>query len=65
MLLNLLSNAVKFSYKGTITVSPMVFLKHDSEILSIQVKDEGVGLTQEDIDKLFKPTMRSKRYMFR
>ena len=55
MLLNLLSNAVKFSYRGTIEVSPVVYLKHDCEILSVQVKDEGVGIDSEAIDNLFKP----------
>ncbi len=50
---NLLSNAIKFSNKNsTIKISSKV--SNDSKSIKISVKDSGVGIPQENIDKLFK-----------
>jgi signal transduction histidine kinase len=47
---NLLSNAIKFSNSGgTITVKITV----DTEIIRVAVADNGVGMTSEQIDRLF------------
>lgn len=47
---NLLSNAVKYSPKGgKITVE----LAHQEHIVSIKVKDEGIGIPKDAIDRLF------------
>ena len=48
---NLLSNAVKYTKKGGVSFS--VWQK-DAE-LQFEVKDTGVGIREEDKDKLFKP----------
>ncbi len=46
---NLISNAVKYSDKGVITVS----MKPEHDRLSIRVSDQGIGMTAEDLAKLF------------
>lgn len=51
ILLNLLSNAIKFTDKnGQITIST----KTQKGELIIEVEDDGIGITEEDADKLFK-----------
>ncbi len=51
ILTNLLSNAVKFTEKGDVSV---YITKVSSERYRFEVRDTGIGLTQEQIDKLFK-----------
>lgn len=50
VLRNLLSNAIKFSSGGT-TIKVQV--KGEGDIVRIEVKDEGVGISQQDLGKLF------------
>ncbi len=48
---NLLANAVKFSHAGgTITVSASVL----NDVVQLTVADTGVGMSDEDVNKLFK-----------
>ncbi|WP_372645560.1 sensor histidine kinase, partial [Ancylomarina sp.] len=48
---NLISNAIKFSYpKSEINI----FTKVDNKMLQLSVQDYGVGINQEQQDKLFK-----------
>lgn len=51
VILNLLSNAVKFTTSGSILVN----LIHEPYQVHIQVIDTGIGLTPEEIDKIFRP----------
>ncbi|MFD0990193.1 PAS domain-containing protein [Mariniflexile jejuense] len=51
VLLNLLSNAIKFSSKGNITVKVDVF----ENTLVTQVIDQGIGISEKDLNKLFIP----------
>jgi signal transduction histidine kinase len=51
VLLNLLSNAAKFTESGTITLS--VRTVHDDQAIQFAVRDTGIGLTQEQIGRLF------------
>jgi len=55
VLLNLLSNAYKFTSKGGITVKAKMLPDEGSSItlLEISVKDTGIGIKKEDVDKLF------------
>lgn len=49
---NLLSNAIKFTRPGgTIIVKSEI---HEKDSIEISVKDNGVGITEDDINKLFK-----------
>lgn len=51
ILVNLLSNAIKFSRHGTIDLT---VLRADDEIW-FAVRDEGIGMTEEEIARLFRP----------
>lgn len=55
MLFNLLSNACKFTEQGTITVKAVRDVSDGSEWLSISVTDTGIGMTGEQLEKLFQP----------
>ncbi|SEA46450.1 ATP-binding protein [Alkalimonas amylolytica] len=50
ILLNLLSNAIKFTEQGSIQVQAC---RSSSHRLQISVKDTGIGMTMEQLDKVF------------
>jgi PAS domain S-box-containing protein len=52
-LLNLLSNASKFTKKGKITFSVARDTRLDKEWLTFSVQDSGIGMTEEQMGKLF------------
>ncbi|GLS82434.1 ATP-binding protein [Paraferrimonas haliotis] len=55
VLTNLGSNAVKFTENGKIQISVQIEEQtNDSVLLHFFVKDSGIGMTSEQIDKLFK-----------
>ncbi|MCP4003314.1 MAG: hypothetical protein GY725_03880 [bacterium] len=49
VLTNLVSNGIKYTDEGSITVS----LGSGERIARISVKDTGIGMTQEDVERLF------------
>ncbi len=58
ILINLISNAVKFTHEGGITVSARVSergLDKDGnpQFIEIAVKDTGIGIKEEDLNKIF------------
>ena len=54
LLSNLLSNAIKFTNYGQISLSVKVIEQTDDNcVLEFIVSDTGIGISQEDIDKLF------------
>ena len=62
ILINLLNNAIKFTDMGKVTlkvtVLPSIKKNHDSppqEKLRFSIIDTGVGMTREDLKKIFKP----------
>lgn len=54
--MNLLSNSYKFTANGSITVRSKTEYEDDSEIrITCSIKDTGIGVTQEQVTRLFKP----------
>ncbi|MBE9563020.1 MAG: response regulator, partial [Proteobacteria bacterium] len=51
---NLLSNASKFTEQGIITLKVSKYNEQDEEFINIQVTDEGIGMTKEQLSNLFK-----------
>ena len=63
VLLNLLSNAVKFTPAGgTVSVRLKQFpgTQKDSALYEIRVKDNGIGMSQEFVQKIFSPFERER-----
>jgi signal transduction histidine kinase/CheY-like chemotaxis protein len=58
---NLLSNAVKFTEKGEVNLSVKVIATTDSTITArFAVKDTGIGMMPEQIERVFKPFMQAE-----
>jgi signal transduction histidine kinase len=53
VLLNLLSNAVKFTQAGSITLEITSFIRNRETMIQFSVTDTGIGMTQEQVSKLF------------
>ncbi len=53
ILLNLLSNAAKFTENGTVTLSAARDLQDPENVILFRVRDEGIGMTEEQQAKLF------------
>jgi len=55
-LVNLLSNAVKFTNSGMIKMMAAIKeITEDSVTMGFEVKDSGIGLTQEQMERIFSP----------
>lgn len=54
ILVNLLNNAVKYTEKGGVTLHVSGETGEDSVVLKFVVEDTGIGIKEEDIEKLFK-----------
>ena len=57
VLLNLTSNSVKFTQKGKIVLS--VSFDVLTQQLSIKVKDSGIGMTTEELSRIFQPFVQA------
>ncbi len=56
VLINLVSNAVKFTEKGDVHIRVYRHLMDDGRLMmATEVSDEGVGINEEHLGKLFKP----------
>ncbi len=53
IVLNLISNAAKFCQNGQISIDVAAKKSSEKELIEIDVQDSGIGMTQEQIDKLF------------
>lgn len=53
---NLIDNSIKYTPKGSITISIM----EGGNVIRFSVKDTGIGMSKEDIGKLFKRFERAK-----
>lgn len=55
VILNLLSNSAKFTRKGTIEVVAERLTEHEHDLLIIKVRDSGIGMTEEQLERVFEP----------
>ena len=58
-LMNLFSNAVKFTQNGTITINAEHRVYENKTWIAIQIIDTGIGIPEDEIDKLFQPFQQS------
>jgi PAS domain S-box-containing protein len=58
-IINLLSNAVKYSEKGTVELE----VKPDDNFVDISINDTGIGIKEEDLQKLFKAFTRLESHL--
>ena len=54
ILINLLSNAIKYTQQGGATLT----VRYRSQMALIEVKDTGIGIPPEDLDRIFEPFER-------
>jgi CheY-like chemotaxis protein len=61
VLLNLLSNAVKFTTKGGIVkiLATIIGWPQDNITIHFEIKDSGIGMTPEQLDKISQPFMQA------
>lgn len=63
---NLLGNAVKFTHKGEVVTRISRIPAPDSEIgLRIEVRDTGIGIAKEELDRIFRPFSQADTSMSR
>ncbi|CAJ1368663.1 unnamed protein product, partial [Effrenium voratum] len=53
LMYNLVANAVKFTHEGSVTVSASY--DDEKQMVEVQVKDTGIGISPENIDRIFQP----------
>jgi len=51
VLTNLITNSIKYSDEGTVTLS----VKTQDDRIVFEVRDEGIGMSQDQLDKIFDP----------
>ena len=54
-LFNLLGNAIKFSGGGTVSVAATTANEHGQDYLVFEVADTGIGMTFEQVERVFQP----------
>jgi len=61
VVLNLLANAVRFTDKGTITLC----VNQDQDEITISVKDTGIGIAKDDLDRIFEEFYQTENSLSR
>ena len=61
VIINLLTNAIKFTNTGIVKLHAAIVNKTDNSItMHFEVKDSGIGMTKEQIDKIFEPFVQAE-----
>lgn len=53
ILINLLNNAVKYTKEGSVTLTVRGIWRNDTFVLKMEVIDTGIGIREEDMNRLF------------
>jgi len=60
VLINLISNAIKFTNNGMVKLLSAITGKTDDTItMNFEIKDSGIGMTEEQLGKIFQPFMQA------
>jgi len=60
VLLNLISNAIKFTNNGMVKMLSAITAKTDDTItMHFEVKDSGIGMTEDQLNRIFQPFMQA------
>lgn len=59
---NIIGNALKFTNSGNISVSTKLTQVNNKFRFDVKIKDTGVGIPKEDLDKIFDKYYQSKNY---
>jgi len=51
---NLLNNAIKYTARGEVYIAASLKSKHDQSVFSVEVKDSGVGISEEEQGLVFR-----------
>ncbi|MEU2204800.1 HAMP domain-containing sensor histidine kinase [Microbacterium oleivorans] len=54
---NIMSNAIKYSDRGTLRVAAAL---DDDDWVAVSIADEGIGMTPEDVERVFTPYFRAQ-----
>jgi signal transduction histidine kinase/DNA-binding NarL/FixJ family response regulator len=65
VLVNVLGNAIKFTQQGDITLQVCCTPRSDGSTIRLDVRDSGIGMTPEQIAKLFQPFTQADGSMTR
>ena len=62
IILNLMSNAVKFTHQGQVTLSVrMISESEEQVVVEFSVKDTGIGIEEDKIEKIFEDFQQASR----
>ncbi len=53
VLVNIVGNAVKFTHEGFIKITAQNFTKRDNSFIQISIRDTGIGIPSDRLDRLF------------
>ena len=61
LLFNLISNAIKFSEEGNVAIILKEVTKDNQEYFIFSVIDQGIGVNEEELDRIFSPYIKGSR----
>ena len=59
ILFNIIGNAIKFTNHGTVAVNVGLHYQEQNPLVSVSVSDQGTGISQEQVQKLFQPFIQA------
>lgn len=65
ILMNLTANAIKFTERGMIELVIQCFPRPGSSLIQVAIRDTGIGMTPEQMGRLFQPFMQADDSMTR